>query len=280
MRLTVRLAPNRATNRASVSDLGFRGTTDTALPPSTPRPAAPISPPDTAVPARSVPASWDKQGGSCCWFLISGFPFRLDSVFGCGPSCRWGEPSCLVGDRSGTNSARPLAQRRDRRQKARSRARSSLTWGFAAPEIPSYPPSTPDPRHQIAPPGIPVSPVRAPEKRSRSGYEQGRVPLYTLHPMGCCEPRKGGSPQCLEGIAVISRLPCKPGVPTPGGPVPPPACFPQLPAGPGAGSVEPGGSRVGGAVGRVYGWCRMVSGWSGGMWAWGDDSWGCSSRGE
>ena len=56
---------------------------------------------------RSVPASWDKEG-SCCWFLISGFAFRSNSVLGCCPSCRWGEPSYLVGERSGTNSASAL----------------------------------------------------------------------------------------------------------------------------------------------------------------------------
>ena len=86
--------------------------------------------------------------------------------------------------------------------------------------------------------------------------------------MGCCGPRHGGSPQCLEVIAGISRLlRCKPGVPTPGGPVPPPACFPELPCRTGAGSVRPGGAASVGLFGRVWGgvgWSRDSPG--GGVW--------------
>ena len=139
-----------------------------SYPPQHPDPQHEIAHPGTAVRPRWVPAAWDKEG-SCCWFLISGFAFRSNSVLGCCPSCRWGEPSYLVGDRRGTNSASALV--------------SDL--GFRGTRDTALPPSTPDPQHQIAPPGIPVPPVRAPEKRSRSGYEQGRIPLYTLHPMRC-----------------------------------------------------------------------------------------------
>ncbi len=148
-------------------------------PPQHPTPQHPFPLRILQYPQGRCPRRGTKKG-RVVGFSSRGFPFRSNSVLGCCPSCRWGEPSYLVSDRSGTNSARPVAQRRDHRQKARSRARSSLTWGFAAPQIPSYPPSTPDPRHQIAPPGIPVPPVRAPLETVPERLRTG--PGTAVHP--------------------------------------------------------------------------------------------------
>ena len=96
--------PKGSLASALVSDLGFRDTTDTALPPSTPDPQHEIAHPDTAVRPRWVPASWDKEG-SCCWFLISGVSFPIEFCSWLLPVLPVGRAQLLVGERSGPDRA-------------------------------------------------------------------------------------------------------------------------------------------------------------------------------
>ena len=199
----MRLAPNRATNRATVSDLGFRDTTNTAQPPFNTRPATSDCPSGYRCTPQVGARVVGTNKGRAVGFSPRGLLSDRIPVLGCCPSCPWGRAQLFW---SATVAA----------QTVRLTVRLSLTWGSAAPEISSYPPSTPDRRHQIAPPGIPVPPVRAPREtvpeRLRPRPDTAVPPASD----GCCGPRHGGSPQRLEVIAVISRLLArKPGVPTP-----------------------------------------------------------------
>ena len=86
------------------------------------------------------------------------------------------------------------------RKKARSRARSSLTWGFAAPQIPPYPLNTPP---RSTPSGYcSTRKVRARVVRQTrvvllvshlGGFHSDRIPV-----LGCCSPPIG-EPRYLVG---------------------------------------------------------------------------------
>ena len=148
------------------------------------------------------------------------------------------------------------------------RARSSLTWGSAAPEIPPYPPSTPDPGHQIAPTWYPCTPGPCPRQTVLERLRTGPDTAVHPAPMGCCGPRHGGSPQCLEGSPSS------------------PACCPVNPVSQprarrtSARFCDAGGEprRWGCWMGMGGGVGRSRDGPGGGVW--GDVPWGCSSRGE